>query len=101
MGVPKEIREVPRPKNTVVVDNGRDGPNRYAVRERAGTKYIPGHNPQPRNGKVGGYIVDGRFVPRIPNSSESRPTAKSRPVERRSTKTARHKSAKQSPKSVT
>lgn len=38
MAIPEYIRKVPRPVNTVVVDNGKDGPNRYAVWERAGTK---------------------------------------------------------------
>ncbi len=62
MGVPKEIREVPRPANTVVVDNGKEGPRRYAVRERLGVKYVPGGNPQPLNGSVIGYICDGKYV---------------------------------------
>ena len=34
MSVPQEIRAVNRPKNTIVEDRGRDGPKRYAVRER-------------------------------------------------------------------
>ena len=38
MAVPKYIREVPRPVNTVVIDNGKDGPTRYAVRERKGVQ---------------------------------------------------------------
>ncbi len=63
MPVPEDIRKVPRPVNTIVIDNGRDGPNRYAVRERDGTKYVADGNPQPRNGKVIGHICDGRFVP--------------------------------------
>lgn len=63
MAVPASIRKIPRPVNTVVIDNGKDGPNRYAVRERSGTKYVPGGNPQPRNGKVIGHIVDGKYVP--------------------------------------
>ncbi|MDI9469524.1 MAG: transposase [Bacillota bacterium] len=63
MGVPEEIRKVPRPTNTVVLDNGGDGPKRYAVRERSSTKYVPGGNPQPRNGRVIGHIIDGVFVP--------------------------------------
>ncbi len=63
MAVPASIRKVPRPVNTIVIDNGKDGPNRYAVRERSGTKYVPGGNPQPRNGKVIGHIVDGKYVP--------------------------------------
>ena len=47
MPVPPEIRAVERPKNTIVEDRGRDGPKRYAVRERGSIKCIPGRNPQP------------------------------------------------------
>jgi hypothetical protein len=48
MTVPINIRQVERPKNTIVDDNGRDGPNRYAVRERASIKYVAGaiHSPE-------------------------------------------------------
>ena len=63
MAVPADIRAVPRPKNTIVDDSGRDGPKRYAVRERASTKYVAGGNPQPRNGKVIGHIINFEFVP--------------------------------------
>ena len=35
MAVPASIRAVERPSNTIIEDNGRDGPNRYAVRLRA------------------------------------------------------------------
>ena len=49
MAVPDHIRKVPRPVNTIVEDNGRDGPNRFAVRERINTRYIPGGNPQRGN----------------------------------------------------
>lgn len=63
MKVPESIRNVERPLNTIVDDNGRDGPYRYAVRQRSGIKYVPGGNPQPRNGKVIGHIIEGRFVP--------------------------------------
>lgn len=63
MGVPEEIRQVARPENTVVTDNGGDGPRRFAVRERDGVEYVPGGNPRPRNGKVIGHIVGGAFVP--------------------------------------
>ena len=73
MAVPDHIRKVPRPVNTIVEDNGRDSPNRYAVRERIGTRYIPGGNPQPRNGKVIGHIRDGRFVPKQEPSSVAGP----------------------------
>lgn len=63
MAVPEAIRKVPRPKNTIVDDNGRDGPLRYAVRVRAGIKYVYGANPKPRNGRVIGHIINNCFVP--------------------------------------
>ena len=63
MAVPQSIRQVPRPVNTIVVDNGREGPKRYAVRERTGVLYVPGGNPRPRNGKVIGHITNGVFIP--------------------------------------
>ena len=63
MAVPADIRAVPRPKNTIVDDSGREGPKRYAVRERSSTKYVAGGNPQPRNGKVIGHIIDHEYVP--------------------------------------
>ena len=65
MGVPEAIRQVPRPKNTVVVETKASASKRYAVRERAGTVYKPGQNPQPRNGKIIGYIYNSKFVPKI------------------------------------
>lgn len=75
MPVPAEIRGVARPVNTIVVDNGRDGPRRYAVRERAGIRYVPGGNPQPRNGKVIGHVdaVKLEFVPLKEKISISEP----------------------------
>ena len=63
MAVPESIRKVPRPVNTIVGDNGKEGPNRYPVRERISVTYISGGNPQPKNGKVIGHIVDGVYVP--------------------------------------
>ena len=63
MAVPESVRKVPRPVNTIVSDNGKDGPNRYPVRERNSVKYVSGGNPQPQNGKVIGHIVDGAFIP--------------------------------------
>lgn len=73
MAVPESIRSVPRPVNTIVDDNGRDGPKRYAVRERASSKYVPGGNPQPRNGKVVGHIIDHQFVPVKEKTADSGP----------------------------
>lgn len=73
MTIPEYIRKVPRPVNTVVVDNGKDGPNRYAVRERAGIKYIRNGNPQPKNGKVIGHIFEGAYVPLNGDTASSGP----------------------------
>ncbi len=73
MAVPEEIRRVPRPVNTIVTDNGIDGPKRYAVRERSSVKYVSGGNPQPQNGKVIGYICDGKYVPLQETPAESLP----------------------------
>lgn len=39
MAVPAKIRAVPRPVNTIVDDSGREGPKRYAVRQRSSSKY--------------------------------------------------------------
>lgn len=68
MGVPEDIRKVPRPKNTVVIDYGDKAESglRYAVRERKGVRYVPHGNPQPISGRVIGHIVNGRFVPSLP-----------------------------------
>lgn len=73
MAVPESIRSVARPSNTIVEDNGREGPNRYAVRLRSGVKYVPGGNPQPRNGKVIGHIADGKYVPVNAPVADARP----------------------------
>ena len=73
MVVPEEIRRVERPQNTVVIDNMRNGPHRYAVRERTGVKYVPGKNPQPVNGRIIGHIIDGRYVPITEQTAESGP----------------------------
>ena len=75
MGVPKEIREVERPTNTIVCDNGKDTPFRYAVRERAASgKYVRGKNPQPKNGKVIGHIINFKYVP-VPKGGQKKAKA--------------------------
>lgn len=73
MGVPEKIRSVPRPTNTVVVDTGSNSVLRYAVRARSGTVYVAGGNPQPRNGKTIGHIIDFKFVPIKSAIAESGP----------------------------
>ena len=74
MAVPEDIRKVKRPPNTIVQDSGRDGPKRYSVRERNGTRYIPGENPQPINGKTIGYIIDHQYVPICEKTAIGKPT---------------------------
>ena len=74
MGVPAEILAVPRPVNTIVEDRHTDSAKRYAVRERAGVKYVKGRNPMPVNGKVIGHIIDFKFIPKVDNQQYSEPT---------------------------
>lgn len=62
--VPENIRSVSRPKNTVVVDTKTKGTKRYIVRERIGYKKSQGNYSGPRNGKIIGYIMKDKFVPR-------------------------------------
>lgn len=64
MAVPEEIRAVPRPKNTVVVETGKPGPHQYSVKERKKAVYRSGKNPSPRNGATIGHIFNGKFVPK-------------------------------------
>jgi hypothetical protein len=64
---------VERPVNTIIDDNGRDGPLRYAVRERSRTKYVPGGNPQPSNGRVIGHIIEHKFIPKAEGTAASGP----------------------------
>lgn len=71
MPVPASIRKVDRPKNTVVVDSPSG--NNYPVRERSSTRYVPGGNPQPINGKVIGHIVDGSYIPIQPKTAVNGP----------------------------
>lgn len=63
MAVPEEIRRIPRPKNTFVVDSKT---GIYSVREKTGCGYYvdengKAHRPS-KNGRVVGHIVDGVFV---------------------------------------
>ena len=62
MAVPEEIRCVPRPKNTFVVDSKTDI---YSVREKTGCGYYvdadgKAHRPS-RNGRVVGHIINGIY----------------------------------------
>lgn len=68
MPIPREILDVERPVNTVVIAYGKNK-DRYAVRERVGCKYVDGRR-VPVNGSTVGHIVDGEYIPR---ASESYP----------------------------
>lgn len=69
MGIPKEIRLVERPANTVVADTHHEGVNKYAVRQRKGYK-----NGQVLNGKTIGHIFDGKFVPSTKKEEHDTPS---------------------------
>ena len=61
MKVPQAIRDIERPKNTVVISYGKNN-DLYAVRERSGCIYDNGRR-MPVNGKIIGHIIDGKYVP--------------------------------------
>lgn len=61
MPIPVEIREVPRPKNSIVIAYGKNK-DLYAVRKRIGCKYVNGKR-KPINGPTIGHIVNGQYVP--------------------------------------
>ena len=69
MPIPREILDVERPKNTVVIVYGKNK-NLYAVRQRVGCKNIDGRH-VPINGPTIGHIVDGKYVPLEPEVHES------------------------------
>lgn len=69
MSIDPAILAVQRPVNTVVEDRKRDTPKRYAVRERAGYKRSASGNSAPKNGKVIGYIIDMKYVPKTNKAS--------------------------------
>ena len=64
MPIPKEILEVKRPTNTVVIAYGKDKKH-YGVRQRIGCRNDGGRH-LPVNGPTIGHIVNGRYVPIIP-----------------------------------
>ncbi len=61
MTIPQHIKNVLRPKNTVIIENKTIGNYKYAVRERTGYKKDAKGKMQPVYGKVIGYIVDNNF----------------------------------------
>lgn len=62
MPIPREILDVKRPRNTVVICYGKNK-DRYAVRQRIGCKYVNGRH-IPVNGPTIGHIIDGEYVPK-------------------------------------
>ena len=70
MPIPKEILDVERPVNTVVICYGKNK-DLYAVRERVGCRYDNGRR-VPVNGATIGHIIDGKYVPK---SASSEPIA--------------------------
>ena len=73
MAVPLEIRNVARPVNTVVVNNNHKGKRQYAVLCRDGYIKSASGKIVPKNGKVVGYIYDGKFCPRLDTNKEMHP----------------------------
>ena len=67
MAVPQVVRDVPRPKNTVVIPYGKDKAG-FAVRARIGCKYKDGKR-CPVNGPIIGYIINMEYVPKKPDES--------------------------------
>lgn len=63
MGVPKDIRDVPRPANTAVFDSGSNGPLRYSVHEHTGWKHPESGKPYCTFGGTIGHIINGKYVP--------------------------------------
>ena len=61
MPIPREILDVPRPKNTVVIAYGKDK-KLYAVRQRVGCRNVGGRH-LPVNGPTIGHIVDSAYIP--------------------------------------
>ena len=77
MPIPREILNVPRPKNTVVIAYGRDK-KLYAVRQRVGCRNVGGRH-LPVNGPTIGHIVDGAYVPIARGCMNIRSSAERKP----------------------
>ena len=65
MPIPRDILDVERPKNTVVIVYGVNK-DKYAVRQRVGCKRVNGKN-IPLNGPTIGHIINGKYVPKNQN----------------------------------
>lgn len=66
MPIPREILDVERPTNSVVIRYGKNK-DLFAVRKRIGCKNVGGRH-IPINGPTIGHIIDGRFVPVSPET---------------------------------
>lgn len=67
MAIPDYIKQVKRPKNTIVKMSAN---GKFLVIERVGCKYVDGRR-LPINGKTIGYIVDGKYVEKTINDLDS------------------------------
>ena len=61
MPIPREILDVKRPKNSVVICYGKNK-DLFAVRQRVGCKNVDGRH-VPVNGPTIGHIVNGEYIP--------------------------------------
>lgn len=61
MPIPKDILDVERPKNSIVIAYGKNK-DRFAVRTRIGCKNVNGRH-VPINGPTIGHIVNHQFIP--------------------------------------
>ena len=69
MPVPQAVREVPRPKNTIVIPYGKDKKG-YAVRQRIGCNYKNGKR-YPVNGPIIGYIINMEYIEKEPQEDKT------------------------------
>lgn len=72
--VPENIRKIERPKNTVLLPTKHE--NIYMVLQRIGCTYDKGRR-LPKNGKVIGHIIDGKYVPKAKESGRKKLTERS------------------------
>lgn len=73
--IPKEILDIDRPKNTVVLAYGKNK-DLFAVRERVGCRYKDGRR-VPVNGKIVGHIKNGVYVAKTQQQDTPQPVSES------------------------
>lgn len=74
MAVPKDVRMVERPTNTIVIAYGKNK-DKYAVKQRIGCRNIGGRR-VPVDGPVVGHITDGKYVPAAAETQDAGPEMK-------------------------